>query len=66
MIQITWKIQKNIKLTKSIINGYLYRWDGNAGELGHIILDNWKDFEILWKEKGMQIKELFENKIKIR
>ncbi len=44
-----------------IINGNLYKGDGNAGEIGHIILDNGKDFESLWKEKGKQIKELFEN-----
>lgn len=47
-----------------IINGRLYKGDGNAGELGHIILDNGKDFESLWKEKGKKIKELFENKEK--
>jgi glucokinase len=47
-----------------IINGKLYKGDGNAGELGHIILDNGKDFESLWKEKGGKIKELFENKEK--
>jgi len=44
-----------------IINSNLYRGDGNAGEIGHIILDDGKDFETLWKEKGKQIKELFEN-----
>ncbi|MDP3027324.1 MAG: ROK family protein [Nanoarchaeota archaeon] len=44
-----------------IINGKLYKGDGNAGELGHIILDNGKDFETCWKEKGKKIKELFEN-----
>ncbi len=44
-----------------IINGRLYKGNGNAGELGHIILDNGKDFEELWKEKGKKIKELFEN-----
>lgn len=44
-----------------IINGNLYKGNnGYAGELGHIILDNGKDFESLWKEKGKQIKELFE------
>lgn len=44
-----------------IINGNLYKGDGNAGEIGHMILDNGKYFEDLWKEKGKQIKELFEN-----
>ena len=43
-----------------IINNQLYKGQGCAGELGHIILDNGKDFESLWKEKGKQIKELFE------
>lgn len=44
-----------------IINGNLYKGEGMGGELGHIILDNGKDFETLWKEKGKQIKELFED-----
>ena len=44
-----------------IINGKLYKGNGNAGELGHIILDNGKDFETCWKEKGKTIKELFED-----
>jgi len=44
-----------------IIDSQLYKGQGCAGELGHIILDNGKDFESLWKEKGKQIKELFEN-----
>jgi glucokinase len=44
-----------------IINGKLYKGNGNAGELGHIVLDNGKDFETCWKEKGKKIKELFEN-----
>jgi glucokinase len=44
-----------------IINNQLYKGQGCAGELGHMILDNGKDFETLWKEKGKQIKELFEN-----
>ena len=44
-----------------IINSNLYKGNGNAGEIGHIILDDGKDFETLWKEKGKQIKELFEN-----
>lgn len=47
-----------------IINSELYKGNGMAGELGHIILDNGKDFESLWKEKGKKIKELFENKDK--
>lgn len=48
-----------------IINGSLYKGkNGYAGELGHIILDSKKDFESLWKERGKQVKELFENKDK--
>lgn len=49
-----------------VINGNLYRGCGMGGELGHIILDDGKDFETLWKEKKEQIKELFENKDKKR
>ena len=44
-----------------IINNQIYKGKGCAGELGHIILDNGKDFESLWKEKGKPIKELFDN-----
>ncbi len=43
-----------------IINNEPYKGEGYGGELGHIVLDNGKDFESLWKEKGKQIKELFE------
>lgn len=32
-----------------IINGKLYRGQGYAGELGHIILDSGRDFEDLWR-----------------
>jgi len=47
-----------------IINSQLYKGQGCAGEFGHMIIDNGKDFESLWKEKGYPIKELFENKEK--
>lgn len=47
-----------------IINSELYKGEGMAAEFGHIILDNGKDFESLWKEKNGQIKKLFENKDK--
>ncbi len=33
-----------------IIDGKLYRGQGNAGELGHIIIDDKKDFESWWKK----------------
>lgn len=32
-----------------IINGKLYRGKGNAGELGHMIIDNGKDLETHWQ-----------------
>jgi len=32
-----------------IINGELYKGQGFGGEMGHIILDNGKDFESAWK-----------------
>ncbi|MEK6945355.1 MAG: ROK family protein [Nanoarchaeota archaeon] len=32
-----------------IIDGKLYRGKGNAGELGHMIIDNKKDLEFYWK-----------------
>jgi len=47
-----------------IIDGKLYNGGNYAGELGHIILDNGKDFEALWKEKKQNIKKLFEQKNK--
>ncbi len=37
-----------------IINGKLYRGEGYAGELGHIILDEGKDFESLASSKRLQ------------
>lgn len=46
-----------------IVNRELFKGShGYAGEIGHIILDEGKDFEQLWKEKRGNIKELFENK----
>lgn len=48
-----------------IINNKLFKGShGYAGELGHIVLDNGKYFESLWKEKKGNIKELFKNKDK--
>jgi predicted NBD/HSP70 family sugar kinase len=37
-----------------VINGKLYRGEGYAGELGHIILDNGKDFESLASSKNLK------------
>lgn len=37
-----------------IINGQLYRGEGYAGELGHIILDDGKDFEALAASKRLK------------
>jgi len=47
-----------------IIDGNLYKGKGNAGELGHIILNRGKDFEYWWKyyKKGKIIKELVDSK----
>ena len=42
-----------------IINGELYNGEGYGGELGHTILDNGKDFEILWKENKKSISKYF-------
>ena len=47
-----------------IIDGKMYIGKGMAGELWHIILDNGKDLESLWKRKKNKIKELFEKKDK--
>ncbi|MEK6918287.1 MAG: ROK family protein [Nanoarchaeota archaeon] len=57
-----------------IINGKLYKGGGFAGEMGHIILNNGKDFESMWKMhkkesikhfgKVLLIKELLEMKDK--
>ncbi len=37
-----------------VINGKLYRGEGYAGELGHIILDDGKDFESLVASKNLK------------
>jgi len=42
-----------------IINGELYEGDGYGGELGHIVLQDDKDFESLWKENRKEIKNSF-------
>jgi len=57
-----------------IINGKIYRGKGNAGELGHMIIDDGKDIETHWKNyrkmsnkffgKIMNIKELCSSKDK--
>ena len=47
-----------------IIDGKLYNGEGYAGELGHIVLDDGKDFERLWKEKRQDVKKFFEKKDK--
>jgi len=47
-----------------IIDGKIYSGRGQAGELGHIILNNGEDFEALWKKKGKKISELFDEENK--
>jgi len=42
-----------------IINGKIFNGNGNAGELGHIILDRDKSFEDLWKEHRLKSKKQF-------
>lgn len=42
-----------------IINGKLYRGKGNAGELGHMIIDNKKDLEFYWKNYKKMSKKYF-------
>lgn len=42
-----------------IINGKLYKGEGYAGELGHIILNNERDFEDLWKDRRRLSKKYF-------
>ncbi len=49
-----------------IINGKLYTGEGYASEPGHIILDQNKDFETLWKEKIKNAKKHFGKKITIK
>ena len=45
-----------------IIGGELYKGQGYAGELGHIVLDNGKYLETLWKKKNCEVKKLMEKK----
>lgn len=42
-----------------IINGKLYRGRGNAGELGHIIIDDKKDLETHWQNYRKMSKRYF-------
>lgn len=42
-----------------IIDGKLYKGEGYAGELGHIILNNERDFEDLWKDRRRLSKKYF-------
>ena len=46
-----------------VVNGELYKGGGYAGELGHIVLDNGKYFETIWKETGEEIKNNFGKEI---
>ncbi len=49
-----------------IINGELYRGEGYGGELGHIILDNKRDFENLWKDHRKLSKKYFGRTLTIK
>jgi len=49
-----------------IIDGKLYHGEGMAGELGHILLEDGKDFETLWKEKIKEIREKYGENVKIK
>lgn len=49
-----------------IINGELYRGGGYAGELGHIIIDNGKDFETMWKLSRNKCRKYFGEKLLIK
>ncbi|MFA5174016.1 MAG: ROK family protein [Candidatus Pacearchaeota archaeon] len=49
-----------------VINKQVYRGQGYAGELGHIILDNGKSFEILWKEAKEMMKKHFGKEILVK
>jgi glucokinase len=42
-----------------IIHGKIYKGQGNAGELGHIIIDHGKDFETLWQSRVKESKKVF-------
>jgi glucokinase len=49
-----------------IINGELYVGEGYGGELGHIVLDNKRDLEDLWKEHRRLSKKYFGRKLLIK
>lgn len=49
-----------------IIDGKLYKGEGYAGEVGHIILNGEKDFETLWQENRKKCKEYFGEDILIK
>jgi len=48
-----------------IINGNLYSGEGYGGELGHIILQDSKDFETLWKEDKKLIQKHFKKSLMV-
>jgi len=49
-----------------IINGKLYRGEGYAGELGHIVLSKGKFLEDLWKENRKKTKKIFGDKFLVK
>jgi len=49
-----------------ILNGELYRGEGMGGEPGHMILDNGKDLETLWKEHRRLSKKYFRRTLLIK
>lgn len=49
-----------------VIDGRLYTGRGYAGEIGHIVIDNGKSFEILWKEVREYIRKNFGREIFIK
>lgn len=49
-----------------IIDGKLYKGDGYAGELGHIIIHDGKDLEYYWKKHRLDCKECFGREMLIK
>ena len=49
-----------------IMNHELYKGEGNGGELGHMVLDNGKWFEDLWKESKEMMRKSFGKEIFVR
>ncbi len=49
-----------------VINKKLYKGDGNAGEIGHIIIDDGKDLEFFWKKNIAEMKKNFGKEFLIR